>query len=79
MEKVLIGVRGLLKIYGINIPELKKYVEKFQWGHISSKTFHWKKTTKDKVILDIIQHGLELQIIDKPVTNGPFCKPKIYK
>ena len=32
----------------------------------------WKKITKDKVILDIIQHGLKLGIVDTPVTNAPF-------
>ena len=65
-EKVLIGVRGTFKIYGINISELENCVDKFQWGNISSKNFNWKKITKHKVILDIIQHGLKLQIIDRP-------------
>ena len=55
----MIGIRGPYKIYGINIPELQKHVEKFQGGDISSQTFKWKKITKDQVILDIIQHGLK--------------------
>ena len=27
------------------------------------------------MILDIIQHGLKLQIVDKTVTNAPFEQP----
>ena len=75
-EKVLIGVRGQFKIYDINIPELKKRGEKFQGGNISSQIFNWKKITKDQVILDIIQHGLKLPIVDKPVTTTPFEHPR---
>ena len=47
-------------------------MDKFQEDNISSQIFNWNKTTKDKVILHIIQHGLKLQIADKPVTNAPF-------
>ena len=47
-------------------------MEKFQGGNISSKIFNWKKTTKDKVILDIIRHDLKLRIVDKPVKNAHF-------
>ena len=28
------------------------------------------------MILDIIQHGLKLRIVDKPVTNAPFEHPR---
>ena len=76
MEKVLIGVRGTFQIYGINIPELEKCVNKFHGGNISSQILNWKRTTKDKVLLDIIQHGLKLRIVDKPVTNAPFEHPR---
>ena len=72
----MIGIRGPYKIYGINIPELQKHVEKFQGGDISSQTFKWKKITKDQVILDIIQHGLKFWIVDKPVKNAPFEHPR---
>ena len=75
-EKVLTGVRETLQIYGINIPELEKCVNKFHRGNISSQILNWKKITKDKVILDIIQHGLKLRIVDKPVTNAPFEHPR---
>ena len=62
-------------MYGINIPELEKCVNKFHGGNISSQILNWKRTTKDKVILDIIQHGLKLRIVDKPVTNAPCEYP----
>ena len=45
-------------------------------GNISSQILNWKRITKDKVILDIIQHGLKLRIVDKPVTNAPFQHPR---
>ena len=45
-------------------------------GNISSQILNWKRITKDKVILDIIQHGLKLRIVDKPVTNAPFEHPR---
>ena len=51
-------------------------MDKFQGGNISSQIFNWKKITKDKVILDIIQHSLKLRIVDKPVTNAPFEHPR---
>ena len=57
MEKVLTGVRGPFKIYGIIIPELEKYLEKFQGENISLKICNRRKITEDKAILDIIQHG----------------------
>ena len=72
-EKVLIGVRGTFQIYGINISELEVCVH---GGNISSQILNWKRITKDKVILDIIQHGLKLQILDKLVTNAPFEHPR---
>ena len=49
------------------MPELEKCVNKFHGGNISSQILNWKRITKDKVILDIIQHGLKLQV-DEPVT-----------
>ena len=48
----------------------------FKWGNTSSQILNWKKITKDKVILDIIQHGLKLRLVDKPVTNAPFEHPR---
>ena len=39
-EKVLIGVRGTLKIYGISMSESQKRVEKFQEVNISSQIFN---------------------------------------
>ena len=47
-------------------------MQKFHLGNISSQISNWKKITKDKVILDIIQHGFKLGIVDKPATNAPF-------
>ena len=48
----------------------------FKWGNTSSQILNGKKITKDKVILDIIQHGLKLRLVDKPVTNAPFEHPR---
>ena len=56
-EKVLIGVRGTFQIYGINMPELEKCVNKFHGGNISSQILNWKRIPKDKVIPDNMQHG----------------------
>ena len=47
-EKALIGVRGPFKIYGINIIELEKRVEKFQGGNISPEIFTSRKSQKIK-------------------------------
>ena len=38
-------------------------MNKFHGGNISSQILNWKRITKDKVILDIIQHGLKLRIV----------------
>ena len=51
-------------------------MEELQGGNIFSRIFNWKKITKDKVILDIIQHGLQLRIVDKRVTNVSFEHPR---
>ena len=51
-------------------------VYKFHGGNISSQIFNWKRITKDKEILDIIHHGLKLQIVDNPVTNAPSEHPR---
>ena len=51
-------------------------MNKFHGGNIPSQILNWKKITKDIVILDIIQHGLKLRIVDKPVTNAPFEHPR---
>ena len=48
----------------------------FHGRNISSQILHWKRTAKDKMILDIIQHGLKLRIVDKPVTNASFEHPR---
>ena len=76
MEKVLTGVRGPFKIYGIIIPDLEKYLEKFQGENISLKICNRRKITKDKAILDIIQHGWKLRVIDKPVRDASFEHPR---
>ena len=51
-------------------------MEELQGGNISSRIFNWTKITKNKVILDIIQHGLQLRIVDKRVTNVSFEHPR---
>ena len=75
-KKYGLRVRETFQIYGIIIPELEQCVNKFHGGYISSQILDSKKITKDKVILDIIQHSLKLGIIDKPVTNAPFEHPR---
>ena len=47
----------------------------FQGGNIFSPFRNWRKTVKDQVVLNIIQHGSKLRIEDKSVTNTPFEHP----
>ena len=47
----------------------------FQVGNIFSPFRNWRKTVKDQVVLNIIQHGSKLRIEDKSVTNNPFEHP----
>ena len=51
-------------------------MNKFHGGNTSSQILNWKKILKDKVILNIIQHGLKLRTVDKPVKNSPFEHPR---
>ena len=47
----------------------------------TSKTIltKWKKVTRYKIVLDLIENGLKLDLIDTPKSNSKFAFPLLHE
>ena len=50
-------------------------IQNFSAGNLKNHLTKSKNVTSDKIILDIIENGLELDIIDSPTSNSKFSFP----
>ena len=57
------------------IPVLKKDIQKFREGNLKNHLTKWKNVTSDKIILNIIENGLKLDLVDTPKSNSKFTFP----
>ena len=60
----------------ISFQELKAGVDTYRAGNIQHFVSAWKALTSDKFILDIIMHGLRINLHEEPVPVSPHEYPK---
>ena len=56
-------------------PILKSDIQKFRRGNLKNHLAKWKNYTSNKIILNIIENGLKLDLIDTPKSNSKFAFP----
>ena len=61
---------------GFNMRDLRHKVDNFSAGHIKNFVKNWKELTSDRVILDIVEHGLKLNFSADIPRKGPFEYPR---
>ena len=61
-----VGTTTILKFQKEVVPILKRDVPNFRGGNLKNHLTKWKKVTSDKIILDIIENVLKLDLIDTP-------------
>ena len=69
------GTTTILKFQQEIIPILKRDIQNFRGGNLKNHLTKWKNVTSDKTILDIIENGLKLDLIDIPKSNSKFAFP----
>ena len=65
----------ILKFQQEIIPILKRDIQNFRGGNLKNHLTKWKNDTSDKIILNIIENGLKLELIDTPKSNFKFAFP----
>ena len=55
------------------IPILKRDIQNFRRGNLKNHLTKWKNVNSDKIILDIIENELKLDLIDTPKSNSKFA------
>ena len=70
-----VGTNLILKFQQQIIPILKRDIQNFRGGNLKNHLTKWKNVTSDKTILDIIENGLKLDLIDIPKSNSKFAFP----
>ena len=74
-----VGTNLILKFQQQIIPILKRNIQNFRGGNLKNHLTKWKNVTSDKTILDIIENGLKLDLIDIPKSNSKFAFPLSYE
>ena len=70
-----VGTTTILKFQKEVVPILKRDVPNFRGGNLKNHLTKWKNVTSDKIILDIIENGLKLDLIDTLKSNSKFAFP----
>ena len=73
------GTATILKFQQEIIPILKRNIRNFKAENPKNHLTKWTNVTSDKTILDIIENGLKLDLIDTLKSNSMFAFPLSYK
>ena len=73
------GTTTILKFQQEIILNLKRDIQNFKGENPKNHLTKWTNVTSDKTILDIIENGLKLDLIDTPKSNSMFAFPLSYK
>ena len=74
-----VGTTTVLKFRQEIIPILKRGIQNFRGINLKNHLAKWKNVTSDKIILNIIENGLKLDLIDTPKSNSKFAFPLSYE
>ena len=72
---IKVGKTTILKFQQEIIPILNKDIQKFRGGNLKNHLTKWENVASDKIILDIIENRLKLDLIDTPKSNSKFAFP----
>ena len=72
---IKVGATTILKFQQEIIPILNRDIQNFRGGNLKNHLTKWENVTSDKIILDIIENGLKLDLIDTPKSNSKFAFP----
>ena len=61
-----VATTTILKFQQEIIPILKRDIQNFRGGNLKNHLPKWKNVTSDKIILNIIENGLKLELTDTP-------------
>ena len=61
-----VGTTTVLKFRQEIIPILKRGIQNFRGINLKNHLAKWKNVTSDKIILNIIENGLKLELTDTP-------------
>ena len=72
---IKVGTTTILKFQQEIIPILNRDIQNFRGGNLKNHLTKWKNVTSDKIILDIIENGLKLDLTDTLKSNSKFAFP----
>ena len=67
------GTTTILKFQLEILPILNRDIQNFRGENLQNNLTKWKNVTSDKVVLDIIENGLKLELIGTPKSNSKFA------
>ena len=70
-----VGTTTILKFQQEIIPILKRDIQNFRGGNLKNHLAKWKNVTSDKIILNIIENVLKLDLINTPKSNSKLAFP----
>ena len=72
---IKVGTTTILKFQQEIIPILNRDIQNVRGGNLKNHLTKWENVTRDKIILDIIENGLKLDLTDTPQSNFKFVFP----
>ena len=69
-----------IKVVNFRVPirdysNSKTDIQNFRGGNLKNHLTKWKNVSSDKIILDIIENGLKIHLIDTPKPHSKFAFP----
>ena len=74
-----VGTTTILNFQQDIIPALKIEIQNFRGGNLENHLTKWKNVTSNKIILDIIENGLKLDLTDTSISNSKFAFPLLHE
>ena len=76
---IKVGTTTILKFQQEIIPILKRDIQNFRGGNLKNHLTRWINATIDKILQDIIENGLKLDLIATPKSNTKFAFPLLHE
>ena len=75
LSSIKVGATTILKFHQEVIPILNRDTQNFRGGNLKNILTKWKNVTSDKIILNIIENGLKIDLTDTAKSNSKFVFP----
>ena len=67
---IKVGTTTILKFQQEIIPILNRDIENFRGGNLKNHLTKWENVPSDKIVLNITENGLKLDLVDTPKSNS---------